>query len=171
MAKIANENKIKATPDVAVINCSVKSVQVYGTGDSAVRYRVTLDTMIDAIKKEGDDYIASQVDYVDFVPRVLIAQCINNIEGLDIMYTKKKESGLRNDNNSGFGAAELQVVLRGAKLEIERTKFEAGSEYTTAAGEVQTHENEGYNTNITKIKVSEKVQAKLDEMFDSVFDI
>lgn len=172
MANKANQTKQVNETAVQIITCAIKSIQVYGTVDSDVRYRATLDTEIDAIKRdENGDYIQAKVNYIDFVPRVLIAQCINLIPGLDIMYTKKKESGLRNDNGNGFGAAELQVVLRGAKLKIERTKFEAGSEYTTTAGETETHENAGYKTNIDEITVTDKVQAKLDDIFDSVFDI
>lgn len=155
-----------------IIPCSIKSVQVYQSTNSDVRYRVTIDTLIDAIKKDTDgNYITAQVDYIDFVPRVIIAQCINCIDGLDLMYTKKKEQGIRNDNAAGFGAAELQVVLRGAKLDVKRTKFEIGDEYTNADGIVNTHENAGYNTDIVKIKVSERVQLKLDEMLDKVFDL
>lgn len=158
---------------VEVINCSVKSIQVYSNGDSGIRYRVTLDTVFDAIKKDlaSGEYVEAQVSHIDFVPSVLIAQCINNVEGLDLMYTKKKETGLRNDNGAGFGAAELQVILRGAKLDIQRTKFEAGSEYTDKNGDVQTHENAGYNTDIVKIKVSDRIQGKLDDMIDSMFDM
>lgn len=172
MAKANVATQEVVAPLKSIIDCAIKSVQVYGTGDSAVRYRVTFDTTFSAIKKNtNDDYELAQVDYIDFVPRVLVAQCINNIDGLDLMYTKKKETALRNDNSAGFGAAELQVVLRGAKLSIERTKFEIGSEYTDGNGDVQTHENAGYNTNIIKIKVSERVQTKLDEMIDKVFDL
>lgn len=158
---------------VQTITTGIKSIQVYASNDNGVRYRVTLDTAIDGIKKDTvtEEYVPTMIDYIDFVPSVLIAQCINNIEGLDLMYTKKKETGLKNDSSAGFGAAELQVVLRGAKLDIERTKFEAGSEYTTKSGEVLAHENSGYNTNIVKIKVSDRVQNKLDDMMDKVFDI
>lgn len=168
-----NTAKEQVQTNVQLIPCGIKNVQVYSNGDNGVRYRVALDVAIDAIKKDADtgDYVAAQVDYIDFVPSVLIAQCINLIEGLDIMYTKKKEHGIRNDNAAGFGAAELQVVLRGAKLDIQRTKFESGSEYTDKAGETHTHENAGYNTDIIKIKVSERVRTKLDDMMDSVFDI
>lgn len=156
-----------------IISCSVKSVQVYGNADSSIRYRVTLDTEIDAMKKDYDsgEYAIASVDYIDFVPRVLIAQCINLVDGLDLMYTKKKENALKNDNASGFGAAELQVILRGAKLDIKRTKFEVGSEYTNGQGETVTHENAGYNTDLIKIKVGDRVQTNLDRLIDSVFDI
>lgn len=171
MANIA-KSTVEASAPVTV-KSGVKSVQVYSNGDSGIRYRVTLDVSIDAIKKDlaTQEYVPAQVDYIDFVPSVLIAQCINCVEGLDLMYTKKKEIGLRNDNGAGFGAAELQVILRGSKLEINRTKFEIGSEYTDKAGDTQTHENAGYNTDIISVKVSDKVQSKLDSMIDSVFDI
>jgi len=173
MAGKAQPKATDVVNNIQVIECAVQSIQVYGTGDSAIRYRVTLNTMFDAIKKDLNtgDYVQQAVDYIDFVPRVLIAQCINKIDALDLMYTKKKETALKNDNGSGFGAAELQVILRGAKLEIERVKFEVGDEYVDNLEVVHVHENAGYNTNIKKIKVSDRVQTKLDEMIDKVFDL
>lgn len=149
----------------------VKSIRVYSNGDS-IRYRVTFDQSFDAIgRNEDGDYVDTQVDHIDFVPRHIIAQCLNIIEGLDLMYTKKKEQALRNEGQGGFGAAELQIVLRNAKITLVRTKFEAGSEYTDSDGNVQTHEYAGYNTNIKDIVVTERVQAKLDKLMDSVFEI
>ena len=149
----------------------VKSIRVYSNGDS-IRYRVTFDQSFDAIgKNEDGNYVDTQVDYIDFVPRHIIAQCLNIIEGLDLMYTKKKEQALRNEGQGGFGAAELQVILRNAKITLVRTKFEAGSEYTDSDGDVQTHEYAGYDTNIKDIVVTERVQARLDKLMDSVFEI
>lgn len=156
---------------MATINAKVQNIRVYSNGDS-IRYRITFDQSFDAIIRNADDeYVETQVDYIDFIPRVLIAQCLNIIEGLDLMYTKKKEQGLRNDGNGGFGAAELQVVLRGAKITMERNKFEAGSEYADADGVAQTHEHTGYNTTITDIVVTERIQSKLDTLIDKMFDL
>ena len=153
------------------ITVKVKSIRVYSNSDS-IRYRVTFDQSFDAIaKNEDDNYVDTQVDYVDFAPRHIIAQCLNIIEGLDLMYTKKKEQALHNEGKGGFGAAELQVVLRNAKITLVRTKFEAGSEYTDSNGDVQTHEYAGYDTNIKDIVVTERVQARLDKLMDSVFEI
>lgn len=153
------------------ITVKVKSIRVYSNSDS-IRYRVTFDQSFDAIAKNEDgNYVDTQVDYVDFAPRHIIAQCLNIIEGLDLMYTKKKEQALRNEGQGGFGAAELQVVLRNAKITLVRTKFETGSEYTDSNGDVQTHEYAGYDTNIKDIVVTERVQARLDKLMDSVFEI
>lgn len=153
---------------MATIEAKVQNIRVYSNGDS-IRYRVTFDQSFDAIVRNADnDYVESTTDYIDFVPRVLIAQCLSIVEGLDIIYTKKKEQGLRNDANGGFGAAELQVILRNAKVTMERTKFDAGSEYTDSDGFVQTHEYAGYNTVIKDIVVSERIQAKLDQMIDNM---
>lgn len=162
-----------AVTNVTNYNAVIKSIQVFPNADGSIRYRTNLDIAIPAMKKdyETETYAEAQVDYIDFVPRVLIAQVINLVEGVDLMYTKKKEQGLKNDNGNGFGAAELQVILRNAKLTIERTKFEVGDEYTTSDNEVRTHENAGYNTNITAIKVSERVQVNLDKLTDSIFDM
>lgn len=156
---------------MATINAKVKNVRVYSNGD-AIRYRVTFDQPFDAIARNADgEYIETQVDYIDFVPRVLIAQCLSTIEGIDFIYTKKKEKGLRNDGQDGFGAAELQIVLRDAKVTMERTKFEAGAEYVDGDGVVQTHEHAGYNTSITDVVVTERIQAKLDRAIDEALGL
>lgn len=156
---------------MATISAKVQNIRVYSNGDS-IRYRVTFDQSFNAIARNADgDYVETQVDYVDFVPRVLIAQCLNIIEGLDLMYTKKKEQGLRNGGDGGFGAAELQIVLRGAKVTMERTKFEVGDEYADADGVVKTHEHAGYNTAITDVVVTERVQSKLDTIIDKMFEL
>lgn len=176
MAGTAKNKKAPATDAVEAkaqtITVGVKSVRVYSADDN-IRYRVQFDTMIDAIvrDRETDEYVESQVDYIDFVPSVIIAQCLNIVDGLDLMYTKKKEQSLRNGSDNGFGATELQVVLGKAKMTLERTRFEAGDEYTDRDDTVQTHEYAGYNTNITAIKVSERIQVKLDALIDSIFDL
>ena len=54
---------------------------------------------------------------------------------------------------------------------LERNKFEAGSEYADADGVAQTHEHSGYNTAITDIVVTERIQAKLDTLIDKMFDL
>lgn len=155
---------------MSTISAKVQNVRVYSNGDS-ILYRITFDQSFDAIIKNADDeYVEAQVDYIDFTPSKIIAQCASAIEGFDILYTKKKEQGIRTNGFTGFGAAELQVILKRAICSIERTKFEAGEEYTDSKDVVKTHDHAGYNTAIVEIKVSEYVQAKLDSMVDSVFE-
>lgn len=156
---------------MATITVVAKNIRVYST-DDAIRYRVTFDNSFEAITKNADgEYVESTVDYIDFVPRVLIAQCLGIVEGLDLLYTKKKEQALRSGIADCFGAAELNVVLRGSKMTLEREKFEAGDEYTDADGEQQTHEHSGYRTTISDIIVTDKVQAKLDVLMDKMFEL
>lgn len=172
MAGKANTKAVEITPAIQTISAKVKSVKVNSDADN-IRYVVQFDTMFDAIirNRETDEYEESQVDYISFVPSVLIAQSLELVEGLDLMYTKKKETALRADQANGFGATELHVVLRNSKIELARTKFEVGDEYTDRNGEVHTHEYAGYNTDITKIVVTEKIQSKLDDLLDSIFEL
>lgn len=175
MGRNTQNNTVVATAPVnesVVIKTTIKTINVIAANEGA-RYRVTFnDSFLAMVKNyDTDVYEEKEVDYINFNPSVLIAQCINHVDGLDIMYTKKKEKAIRNDDGNNFGAAELQVILKGAKLELTRTKFEAGSEYTTKDGSVETHENAGYNTDITKITVSDRIQAKLDEMAFAIFDL
>lgn len=155
-----------------VIKTKVNQIQVYSNGDN-IRYRTMIDDKIDAIvrNRETEEYETGQVDYIDFLPRVMIAQCLALVDGLDLMYTSAKEKGLRNGGESGFGATQLQVVLRGATIEIKRTKFEAGDEYTDADGVIHTHDYAGYNTDIVGIKVTDRIQRKLDDLIDKMFDL
>lgn len=158
--------------NVVVYDVKVKSIRVY-QADDTVRYRVQLDKAIIGIQCDvmTNQYIETDVDYIDFVPRVLIAQCLEKIPGLDVVYTKKKEEGLRNGNASGFGAAELQVVLRDAVMKLQRTKFVAGEEYTTANAEVKTHDHDGYNTAIADVVLSPRMQSVLDKVVENMFNL
>ena len=155
---------------MATITLTVANVKVWSNGDS-IRYRLTFKESFDGIQKVNDEYVETSVNYIDFVPNYLIACVQRDVSGVDVLYTKRKEEGLRNGNASRFGAAELQVILRGATIDVERNKFAAGDEYTTTDGEVLQHENSGYNTEIVDIQVTDKVQDKLDAIADSVLAI
>lgn len=146
-----------------------KSIRVYSAEDS-IRYRVILDANIPAIQKDGDQYVETEADYIDFLPRVIIAQCITVLPELGAIYTKKQETALRNGSKNGFGAAELQILLQGANVTIERTKFLTGETYTTADGEVDTHKHDGYNTTIKGIQLSPVAQKIMDNLLAKVFD-
>lgn len=147
----------------------VKSIRVYDA-NGTIRYRVIFDkTIAGIVKVDENNYVEQDVDYVDFVPRHLIAQCIELIPGLGMLYNKKKETALRVGSAAEFGAAELQCVLNDAKITIERTKFVAGSEYTIAdTGEVRTHEHDGYNSSIVDIVLSAKSQLRMDNIIDKL---
>lgn len=157
-------------PAIRVMKTTVKNVRVFGVEDS-VRYRVEFADTFKGIRKIDGEYQEVDVNHVDFVPRHLIAICIDKIEGLDLLYTQRKEKGLRNSNAAGFGAADLAVVLRGATFDMERVAFAAGEEYTTNDGNTAVHEYDGYNTVVNDISVSERVQAKLDNIIDKFFEI
>lgn len=165
-------NQVEEVSNVTIYDVKIKSIRVYQSNDT-IRYRAQLDKTITGIQKDTvtNQYIETNIDYIDFVPRVLIAQCLELIPGLDVVYTKKKEEGLRNANISGFGAAELQAILRDAAVRIERTKFITGEEYTTSDGEVRSHEHDGYNTTINNIVLSPKMQSMLDKVVDNMFNL
>ena len=156
---------------MATINTKVVSIRVYATDDS-IKYRVVFDqTFIGMVKdKETGEFIEREINYVDFIPRVFIAQCLDAVDGLALLYTKKKEQGLRTDRQNGFGAAELQVVLKDAKITLEREKFEIGDEYTDNDDVVHQRDHAGYSTNVSEVVVTERVQQKLDAMIDKMFD-
>ena len=64
---------------MTTINAKVQNIRVYSNGDS-IRYRITFDQPFDAIARNADgEYVETQVDYIDFVPRVLIAQYLSSI--------------------------------------------------------------------------------------------
>ena len=70
----------KAENEVSVINVVVKAVRVYSTGDN-VRYRVQFDSPFQGYAKDiNGNYNLTEIDYIDFVPSVLIAQCLNIVE-------------------------------------------------------------------------------------------
>lgn len=171
---MSKETKVAKEETVEIVktqnySVKIKSVRVYSQDDN-LRYRVQLNNNIVGIAKNGitGEYEETEIDYIDFVPRVLIAQCLERIQGLDTIYTKKKEESLRNGNSSGFGAAELQAVLRDANIVIARTKHEVGEEYVTSSGEVRVHEHSGYSTSVINIDISGKMQSIIDKAVESL---
>lgn len=156
---------------MATITVVAKNVRVYSNCDG-VRYCISFDQSFEAIARNADDdYVESEVDYITFAPKVLIAQCCGIIEGLELLHSKKKEKALYAGTTGGLGSAELNLILRNAKMTLERQRFEAGEEYVDADNVIRTHEHAGYRTTIIDIKVTDKVQEKLDAMMDSVFSI
>lgn len=145
------------------LNVTFKSIRVYNDVNGDIRYRVTFNENFSAYTKADGEYIKAEVDYIDFRPKVLIAQLLANVDNLHIVYTKKQEAALRGNSASGFGAAEIGAILTKAKLVLERTEFVAGEEYTNADGEIVTHEHDGYNTNIIEVKVSDNVSTILQQ--------
>lgn len=154
------------------VKVTVTNVRAYANND-AIRYRVSFKEKIDAIvKNDAGEYVDSQVDYIDFVPSVLIAQCIQHIEGLAFIYGNSKEQGLRNGNDAGFTAAHLTLIVAGATFELERDKFAEGDEYADTNGDIiGTHGHAGYNTDIVSITLTEKAQSRVDKVLDKALGI
>lgn len=153
---------------MATVNTTVKSLRTVET-ENGVSYRVEFNDSFPAIIKSGDEYVEGEANYITFQPRVLIAQVLQLVDGADILYTRRHEAAIRT-GSADFGAAELSAILRGAKIALERTKFEAGEEYQVN-DEVRTHEFAGYNTQITSIEVSARVAKQMDALLDSVLSI
>lgn len=173
MAGKANSKAVENTPAVNVpqtIVCVFKSIKVSGDEDQ-VLYTVQLDRKIDGIarNRDTDEYEEKEIDYIHFNPSVLIAQTMALVEGVDAMYNSSKETSIRGGKAGHFGSAQLQIIYSGAKVTIQRTKFNKGDEYTDRDGNIQVHENDGYNTDITKVEVTDKVQKLLDKVIENLF--
>ena len=145
---------------------------MYTTESGIVRFRVALDEAIPGIVIVGGQYVDGQVMHVDFVPQYFIAMALEHVDGLSYKYEKQNERAVIDPvNNTRFGAAELNLFLRDAEIQISRARFDAGDEYVDIDGIVHTHEYAGYNTEILGIVVTDRIQKKLDAMIDKVFGI
>lgn len=153
---------------MSTITTTIKSIRVANINDAVV-YHVEFTDNFPAIIKQGDTYVQSDANYINFNPRALIAQTISCVPGVDTLYTKKHEAAIRT-GSIDFGAAELTAILRNAKIELERTQFAAGEEYVVD-GETRVHEYAGYTSQITSISVTDRVQSLLDKIVDSVLSI
>lgn len=150
---------------------TIVAIRVMAWGNS-IHYRVEFKESFVGIAKDSlGNYSETEVNYVDFTPQHLIAVVLSLVEGANLLYLKKKEQGLRSEGVSAFGAAELSVLLRGATVELNRQRFEAGDEYVDKDGNVLVHEHAGYNTGIDDIRVSSRIQEKLDALADSILGL
>lgn len=148
------------------INTTIVSVRVYN-GEDGIMYRVTFDKSFDAIVKQNDEFVDGVVNYVDFKPAVLIAQVINNVDDLGIIYSHQKEKCIVTGGEP-FTAAILGAYINGSDITIERTRFTAGEEYIDRDGATLVHEHDGYNTEIVAIKLTDKGQARIDRKIDAI---
>lgn len=151
---------------MATINAKVVNVRMVETEDGIV-YRVTFDTKFDGIIKRDGEYVEDVVDYINFIPRVLIAQIIDKVGDLGVIYSHIKETAIVNGGEP-FTAAVLSAYIAGSAVTLEREKFAAGSEYTNNKGETLTHEHDGYSTDIVEVKLSDKGQARVDKKVDAI---
>lgn len=150
-----------ATIEAKILNVSVNAFE------GEIKYHVRFDKSFEAIiKDDNDNYVESNADYIDFVPRVLIAQSLELVPNLSIMYSMMKESALRNGDKNSFGATQLAIILRDAEVTLEREKHKAGEEYINADDETKTLEHDCYFTTIKKIKVDEKATKILERVLD-----
>lgn len=150
-----------ATIEAKILNVSVSAY------DGELKYHVRFDKSFEAIiKDDNDNYVEGTADYIDFVPRVLIAQSLELVPNLSIMYNMMKESALRNGDKNTFGATQLSIILRDAEVILEREKHTSGEEYVDNDGDTKTLEYDCYFTTIKEIKVTKKANEILDRVLD-----
>ena len=150
-----------ATIEAKILNVSVNAFE------GELKYHVRFDKSFEAIIKDDDDnYVEGTADYVDFIPRVLIAQALDLVPNLSIMYSMMKESALRNGDKNTFGATQLAIILRDAEVTLEREKHIAGEEYKDADGNTKTLEHDCYFTVIKGIKVTDNATKILEKVLD-----
>ena len=150
-----------ATIEAKILNVSVNAFE------GEIKYHVRFDKSFEAIiKDDNDNYVDGNADYVDFVPRVLIAQALELVPNLSIMYSMMKESSIRNGDKNTFGATQLAIILRDAEVTLEREKHTAGEEYKDSDGETKTLEHDCYFTAIKAIKITDNATKILDRVLD-----
>jgi hypothetical protein len=146
------------------LNLTFKTIRVYHDANDNILYRVTFNEEFPAyIKISSGEYVKAEVNYIDFRPRVLIAQLLEHVDNLHIIYTKKQETAIRSNHTSGFGAAEIGAVLTKAGITIHRMEFAKGEEYTDSDGEIAVHEYNGYSTSIVAVDVCDNVKNILQQ--------
>ena len=168
------ENKTATTNkfDIKVTHLNPFAIQ------DGIRYGVNFEGTIPgrAQNKDGD-IVDTDVSHISFSPSRLIAQLIEQIPSLAIAQVKKKEQSIRKGDKTAFGldCAELSIVLGGSTLSIERRRYEAGEEYTDSEGDIQVHENAGYDTEIVSIALNpvfkKAMEARESKAADNLLDL
>ncbi len=157
------KTKDKGIGESTDITVTVKYLKFYPEYNN---YRININERIDGFRRVEGEYVESKVSYLNFKSEKLQEQCLKNIAELRFIYKKKQEQAIMEgrDININFDSNQLGLFLHGAKLEIERTKFISGDEYTTADGEIHIYEYSGYTTNIKSITITKKTRELLDRV-------
>lgn len=135
-----------------------------------VRYRIILDKFIPGYKIDAEGKVVkTTVNYIDILPKALIAQTIRCIPDLGILHAYLVEKNLRaTGKRIGISAAQLQAYLIDADVTLERAEFHPGEEYTTIDGEVCIHKFDGYATNITDIVITANAKSIADRVINCI---
>lgn len=156
--------------DSTVVNVSTKvtNVQMITIAGNP-RYRFSITDDIEAIVKTSEDtYEPGTASYFDLAIQYALATIFNENDELATIYSALKERSIKDGKTNPFGAVHLALVLKGAKIEIERSFHASGEVYSLSDGTEAVYENDGWQTRITKIVLSDSGQKKVDQMIDKL---
>ena len=155
---MATQTKDAVTTAVTIVKTKLVSVSVY-KGVDGIRYRFNFADSFPAYRRgEDGQNVLAIADYVDFLPKVAIAQLINCLPELADLHVDARERAIRQGVSGGINAAQLQILCRGAEFVIERVQFAAGDPYKTYDGDDAVHEHEGFSTNIKEVKLRPNIE-------------
>lgn len=147
-----------------VIITTLKRVSVYEK-NNGIRYRFIFADSFPAYRMtENEELVLSTADYVDFHPSVAIAQFVNCIPELAMIHTDAAEKAIRRGVRGGLSAAQIEMICKGAIVELERTQFAANDPYVDADGNDAVHEHDGFSTNINSIKLTDKMLRLVEDI-------
>jgi hypothetical protein len=161
----ATTNATTATANSQVIITRIKSVSFIQDSNN---YIIEFTNDFDAIVKNGDKYEDGKSNHITFNSRYFKYLVLNAIPDLALIYEHTRELANANDETFVFTAAKLNKYLQNATIHLKRTKFSAGDEYVDQNGEVFTHNNSGYDTEIVKLQLDVKGERRLEKDIDAI---
>ena len=132
----------------------VTGVQKYVNADTTY-FRLSFDTAIDGIaRNDENEYVSGKVNYIDYSRKALIANLAKVVEDFDLAYSAVIDQVSIDPSAIGFGASQALILLKGAKLTIDRTPYAQGQEYTKEDGTPGVHDFAGFNKTIVKAELT-----------------
>lgn len=132
----------------------VTGVQKYVNADTTY-FRLSFDTAIDGIaRNDENEYVSGKVNYIDYSRKALIANLAKVVEDFDLAYSAVIDQVSIDPSAVGFGASQALILLKGAKLTIDRTPYAQGQEYTKEDGTPGVHDFAGFNKTIIKAELT-----------------
>lgn len=168
---MANTTKPAATVnEVAPVNYSltISSVSVSSTDDN-VLVTLRFTETFPGITVDGLG-ISTQVDinYLSMTRSRFIAMIGNADQRMSLFLSHLKD-------NDKFNGTSLFILLKDATLNISRSFFREGDEYTDTTGKTLVHAHDGFNTEFVSLELTSNVDAKISafaaKFMDSLFDL
>lgn len=130
---------------------------------------ITFDKKFDGREKVGDTYVDTQINQIGYSVKQFVYNVCQCNDDLSIYIDHLRNKSVEEKEVSPI-LSKVALFLKGATVEIDRTRHQAGEEYTNEDGVPTVYEYDGYNKRFLSLTLSDNMQERLDNVIDRIYN-